>query len=257
MEERAKIHEESGEEKSSLDGQNTVIRLENVWKIYQMGDVQVPALRGIDLEVEKGEFLTIAGASGSGKSTMMNLIGCLDLPSKGKIFLGGDDIADFSESQLAQIRGQKIGFVFQQFNLIPTLTALENVMLPLEFQNVDTPTARESAFTLLNLVGLGDRVHHLPSQLSGGQQQRVAISRALAVDPEIILADEPTGNLDSKTGAFVMDFFSEIHRKESKTVIIVTHDFYLVKRAERVVYLKDGEIERIEHNHKKEGGGLA
>jgi putative ABC transport system ATP-binding protein len=238
----------------SPNGQNTVIRLENVWKIYQMGDVQVPALKGIDLEVEKGEFLAIAGVSGSGKSTMMNLIGCLDLPSKGRIFLGGDDIASFDESTLAQIRGQKIGFVFQQFNLIPTLTALENVMLPLEFQNVDTATAREIALEILNKVGLGDRVHHLPSQLSGGQQQRVAISRALAIDPDIILADEPTGNLDSKTGAFIMNLLSETHRKDGKSIIIVTHDFHLVKRAERIVYLKDGEIERIEHNHKEQGG---
>ena len=231
-----------------MEIESNLIKLENVWKIYQMGDVQVPALKGIDLEVQKGEFLVIAGASGSGKSTMMNLIGCLDLPSEGKIFLGGDDIAGFGESQLAQIRGQKIGFVFQQFNLIPTLTALENVMLPLEFQDVDTSTARKKALEILNLVGLGDRVHHLPSQLSGGQQQRVAISRVLA---------EPTGNLDSKTGEFVMDFLSGIHRKDSKTIIIVTHDFYLVKRAERVVYLKDGQIERIEHNHKKQGGEFA
>ena len=234
-----------------------LIRLENVWKIYQMGDVQVPALKGIDLEVQKGEFLAIAGVSGSGKSTMMNLIGCLDLPNKGKIFLGGEDIAGFGESRLAQIRGQKIGFVFQQFNLIPTLTALENVMLPLEFQDVDTKTARNKAFEILNMVGLGDRVHHLPSQLSGGQQQRVAISRALSVDPEIILADEPTGNLDSKTGEFIMDFLNRIHRNDSKTIIIVTHDFYLVKRAERVVFLKDGQIERIEHNHKEQGGECA
>jgi len=235
-------------------GQNTVIQLENVWKIYQMGDVQVPALRGIDLEVEKGEFLAIAGSSGSGKSTMMNLIGCLDLPSKGRIFLGGNDIASFGESQLAQIRGRKIGFVFQQFNLIPTLTALENVMLPLEFQDVDTSKARKKALEILNLVGLSDRVHHLPSQLSGGQQQRVAIARALAVDPEIILADEPTGNLDSKTGAFIMDLLSGVHREDSKSIIMVTHDFHLVKRADRIVYLKDGEIERIEHNHKEQGG---
>lgn len=238
----------------SPDGQNTVIRLENVWKIYQMGDVQVPALRGIDLEVEKGEFLAIAGVSGSGKSTMMNLIGCLDLPSKGRIFLGGDDIASFDESTLAQIRGQKIGFVFQQFNLIPTLTALENVMLPLEFQNVDTATAGKIALELLNMVGLAGRVHHLPSQLSGGEQQRVAISRALAVDPDIILADEPTGNLDSKTGAFIMNLLREVHGKDSKTIILVTHDFYLVKLAERVVYLKDGKIERIEYNRKEHGG---
>jgi putative ABC transport system ATP-binding protein len=238
----------------SPNGQNTVIQLENVWKIYQMGDVQVSALRGIDLAVEKGEFLAIAGASGSGKSTMMNIIGCLDLPSKGTIRLDGIDIASFHESQLAQIRGQKIGFVFQQFNLIPTLTSAENVMLPLEFQNVDTATARETALEILEMVGLGDRVQHLPSQLSGGQQQRVAISRALAVDPDIILADEPTGNLDSKTGEFIMELLSNVHGKDSKTIILVTHDFYLVKRAERVVYLKDGEIERIEHNHKEQGG---
>jgi putative ABC transport system ATP-binding protein len=238
----------------SPSGLDTVIQLENVWKIYQMGDVQVSALRGVDLEVERGEFLAIAGASGSGKSTMMNLIGCLDLPSKGKIRLDGTDIASFHESQLAQIRGQKIGFVFQQFNLIPTLTALENVMLPLEFQDIDSVRARETALELLELVGLGERVHHLPSQLSGGQQQRVAIARALAVDPDIILADEPTGNLDSKTGEFIMNLLSEVHGNDSKTIILVTHDFYLVKRAERIVYLKDGEIERIEHNHKEQGG---
>jgi putative ABC transport system ATP-binding protein len=234
----------------SPSGADTVIQLEAVWKIYQMGDVQVQALSGIDLEIERGEFLAIAGASGSGKSTMMNLIGCLDLPSKGKIRLNGTDIATLHESQLAQIRGKKIGFVFQQFNLIPTLTALENVMLPLEFQNVDSRKARETALELLKLVGLGERVRHLPSQLSGGQQQRVAIARALAVDPDIILADEPTGNLDSKTGEFVMNLLAEIHRKDTKTIILVTHDFYLVKRAERVVYLKDGKIERIDHNHR-------
>jgi putative ABC transport system ATP-binding protein len=168
--------------------------------------------------------------------------------------LDGTDIASLRESQLAQIRGQKIGFVFQQFNLIPTLTALENVMLPLEFQNVDTAAARETALELLKVVGLGDRVHHLPSQLSGGQQQRVAISRALAVDPDIILADEPTGNLDSKTGAFIMDLLSEIYKKDSKTIILVTHDFHLVKRAGRIIYLKDGKIERIDYNNKARGG---
>ncbi len=231
--------------------QNTIIKLENVSKIYWMGDVQVTALRGIDLEIRKGEFLAIAGASGSGKSTMMNLIGCLDLPSAGNIFLDGNDIAEFGESKLAQVRGQKIGFVFQQFNLIPTLTALENVMLPLEFQDVDSPAAKKKAFELLKLVGLEDRVHHLPSQLSGGQQQRVAISRALSVDPEIILADEPTGNLDSKTGSFIMNFLAKIHRNNNKTIIIVTHDLHLVKHAERVVHLKDGRVEKIDHNHRR------
>jgi len=238
----------------SPSGENPVIQLEGVWKIYQMGDVQVPALRGIDLAIERGEFLAIAGASGSGKSTMMNLIGCLDLPSKGKILLDGTDIASFRESQLAQIRGRKIGFVFQQFNLIPTLTALENVMLPLEFQDVDSLEAREIALELLKVVGLGDRVNHLPSQLSGGQQQRVAISRALAVDPDIILADEPTGNLDSKTGAFIMNLLDTIHKQDSKTIILVSHDLHLVKRAERIIYLKDGQIERIDYNNKAGGG---
>lgn len=231
--------------------QNAIIKLENVSKIYWMGDVQVSALKGIDLEIRKGEFLAIAGASGSGKSTMMNLIGCLDLPSTGNIFLDGSDIAEFGESRLAQVRGQKIGFVFQQFNLIPTLTALENVMLPLEFQDVDSPAAKKKAFELLKLVGLEDRVHHLPSQLSGGQQQRVAISRALSVDPEIILADEPTGNLDSKTGSFIMNFLAKIHRNNNKTIIIVTHDLHLVKHAERVVHLKDGQVEKIDHNHRR------
>ena len=238
----------------SPSGENPVIQLDGVWKIYQMGDVQVPALRGIDLAIKRGEFLAIAGASGSGKSTMMNLIGCLDLPSKGKILLDGTDIASFRESQLAQIRGREIGFVFQQFNLIPTLTALENVMLPLEFQDVDSVEARERALELLKVVGLGDRVNHLPSQLSGGQQQRVAISRALAVNPDIILADEPTGNLDSKTGAFIMHLLDTIHKEDSKTIILVSHDLHLVKRAERIIYLKDGQIERIDYNNKAGGG---
>ena len=230
---------------------NTIIQLENVSRIYQMGNVQVPALRDIDLEVQKGEFLAITGASGSGKSSMMNLIGCLDLPNKGRIFLDNDNIAELKESRLAQIRGEKVGFIFQQFNLIPTLSALENVMLPLEFQDVDTFTAKKRAYELLNLVGLGNRIQHLPSQLSGGEQQRVAIARALSVDPEIILADEPTGNLDSNTGQFIMDFLTKIHEKDNRTIIMVTHDLHLVKNAQRVVHLKDGQIEKIEHNHKK------
>ncbi len=229
---------------------DTIIHLENVSKIYEMGEVKVPALSNINLKVQKGEFLAIAGASGSGKSTIMHLVGCLDLPTKGSIFLDNKDISKLRESRLAQIRGQKIGFIFQQFNLIPTLTALENVMLPLEFQDVDSSTAKEKALELLNLVGLGDRVNHLPSQLSGGQQQRVAISRALSVDPEIILADEPTGNLDSKTGKFIMDFLTKMHSKDNKTIIMVTHDLHLVKHAERVVHLKDGQVERIDYKHK-------
>lgn len=231
--------------------QESIIELKDVWKVYDMGEVQVPAVRGIDLDIKKGEFVTIVGASGSGKSTIMNLVGCLDLPTKGKIFLDHNNISEMSESGLAQIRGKKIGFVFQQFNLVPTLSALENVMLPLEFQDVDVTKAKQKATKLLELVGLSDRMHHRPSQLSGGQQQRVAIARALAVDPEIILADEPTGNLDSKTGQFIIDFLRKIHDRDSKTIIMVTHDLHLVKHAQRIIYLKDGQVERIVHNGKR------
>lgn len=229
----------------------SVITLKDVWKVYKMGEVDVPALQGINIDIKKGEFVIITGPSGSGKSTIMNLVGCLDLPTKGQILLEDTDIALFSESKLAQIRGQKIGFIFQQFNLIPTLTALENVMLPLEFLDIETNIARKEAVEMLNLVGLGDRIHHLPSQLSGGQMQRVAIARALAINPEIILADEPTGNLDSKTGHFIMDFLNSIHTKKGKTIIIVTHDLNIVRFAERVIHLKDGEVQRIDCVHVK------
>jgi putative ABC transport system ATP-binding protein len=228
-----------------------IIELNGVWKVYRMGEVEVPALRGVDLEVNEGEFLAISGASGSGKSTMMNLVGCLDIPTKGSIYLDGRDISKLSESQLASTRGRKIGFIFQQFNLIPTLNALENVMLPLAFQDEGDSEARKKSTELLNMVGLGDRMRHLPSQLSGGQMQRVAIARSLAVDPEIILADEPTGNLDSRTGGFIIDFLRKVHMNDSKTIIMVTHDLHLVKFADRVVHLKDGQIERIEKNGRK------
>ena len=229
----------------------TIIELKDVWKIYQMGQVEVPALRGVDLKISKGEFVAIVGPSGSGKSTMMNLVGCLDLPTKGGIYLDGHNIANLDESKLAQIRGQKIGFVFQQFNLIPNLTALENVMLPLAFQGIDDDIAEKKALKLLNLVGLGDRVRHLPTQLSGGQMQRVSIARALANDPEVILADEPTGNLDSTTGRFIMDFLGKIHKGDSKTIIMVTHDLNLSKAAEKVVHIKDGKVEKIETIRKR------
>jgi putative ABC transport system ATP-binding protein len=229
----------------------TLIELKDVWKIYKMGEVEVPALRGVDLKIERGEFVAIVGPSGSGKSTMMNLVGCLDLPTKGSIYLDNKNIANLRESKLAQIRGQKIGFVFQQFNLIPTLTALENVMLPLAFQDVDDSSAKKKALELLRLVGLGDRVRHLPTQLSGGEMQRVSIARALAVDPEVILADEPTGNLDSKTGRFIMDFLGKIHKSDSKTVIMVTHDLNLSKSAEKIAYIKDGRVEKIDFIRKR------
>ncbi len=229
----------------------TIIELRKVSKKYTIGESEVFALDDVSLEIKKGEFVAITGASGSGKSTMMNLVGCLDLPSKGHLLLEGHDVDRFDESALAQTRGKKIGFVFQQFNLIPTLRALENVMLPLEFQDEDSSNARKKAENLLKLVGLGDRMEHLPTQLSGGQMQRVAIARALAVDPEIILADEPTGNLDSKTGHFIMNFFSEIHKKHGKTIIVVTHDRNIAEFAEKIVHLKDGKIQKIEGGCKK------
>ena len=219
-----------------------IIRLENVWKTYKMGEVEVNALRGVSLEINQGEFVSITGSSGSGKSTMMNLVGCLDLPSKGLIFLEDKDISKLSESDLAQIRGQKIGFIFQQFHLIPTLSALENVTLPLEFQDINSDAARKKATEILDLVGLGDRIYHLPSQLSGGEQQRVAIARSLANNPDVILADEPTGNLDSVAGANVMDVLQSLWKKEGKTIIMVTHDLKLAGYAKRVIRLKDGQI---------------
>jgi putative ABC transport system ATP-binding protein len=221
---------------------DTVIRLKNVWKIYRMGDVEVPALRGLELEIKKGEFVAVMGPSGSGKSTAMNMIGCLDIPTKGNIYLEGKDISHLSESDLAQIRGRKIGFIFQQFNLIPTLTALENVMLPMTFQGIPSSERKTKAVELLNLVELSDRMGHKPNELSGGQQQRVAIARALANDPEVILADEPTGNLDSKTGGIVMEFLKKMHKQQCKTIVMVTHDANVAEHAERVELLRDGVV---------------
>lgn len=237
----------------SLDAENVsgnrkvpLIKLNDVWKIYQMGESDFAALRGINLEIYEGEFLVVLGPSGSGKSTLMNLIGCLDLPSRGTVFLNSGDISELEESELARIRGQMIGFIFQSFNLIPTLNTLENVLLPLEFQEEDPHTAQKKAAFLLEIVGLSDKKHNLPSQLSGGQRQRVAIARSLAVNPPVILADEPTGNLDSKTGDYILEFLNSLNKKEGKTVIIVTHDLELIKYATRIVYIRDGRIEKVE-----------
>ena len=229
----------------------SVIKLENVWKTYRMGDIKVNALQGLNLDVKKSEFLAIMGPSGSGKSTAVNMIGCLDVPTKGRIFLENHDISKLSESELAQIRGRKIGFIFQQFNLVQTLTAIENVMLPMIFQGVPESARLKKAKELLELVELGDRINHRPSELSGGQQQRVAIARSLSNNPEVILADEPTGNLDSKTGANVLDFLENLHRKERKTIIMVTHDQNLAKVAERTEFLKDGKIVKSINNMKE------
>ncbi|RME77970.1 ABC transporter ATP-binding protein [Candidatus Woesearchaeota archaeon] len=221
----------------------TIIKLENVWKIYQMGKVTVNALRGLNLEVNRGEFIAIMGPSGSGKSTAMNMIGCLDVPTKGRIILDGKDISKLHESDLAQIRGRKIGFIFQKFNLIPTLTAIENVMLPMSFQGVPYEERLERARKLLTIVDLTDRMHHKPAELSGGQQQRVAIARALANKPEVLLADEPTGNLDSKTGKAVMDLLKKINKEDHTTIVLVTHDEDVAKIAKKVVFLKDGQVQ--------------
>ena len=219
-----------------------IIKLEDVWKIYKMGEVEVPALRGLSLVVKHGEFLSLMGQSGSGKSTAMNMIGCLDVPTKGRIFLEERDISHLSESELAQIRGRKIGFIFQQFNLIPTLSALDNVALPMIFQGFPKEKRIKKAKELLAMVELADRMEHKPNELSGGQQQRVAIARALVNDPEVILADEPTGNLDSTTGHKVIDFLRELHKKEKKTIVMVTHDANVAKYAERTERLRDGQI---------------
>jgi len=241
------------EERSKEKEKKVLIYLKEVWKKYDMGEAEpLVVLKNINLEVYKGEFLAITGPSGSGKSTIVNLIGALDKPSYGEIFLKEKDIEEMSESSLAFLRGKTIGFIFQQFNLLPTLNALENVMLPMEMIDINDTDARERAKQLLESLDLGERLHHKPNQLSGGQQQRVAIARALSNDPEIILADEPTGNLDSKTGKFVIDFLLKLH-KEGKTVILITHDLELVKYAQRIVYLKDGQIEKIYKKQEKNG----
>jgi putative ABC transport system ATP-binding protein len=231
---------------------NPLIKLTDVWKTYQMGEVEFAALKGINLEIYEGEFLVVLGPSGSGKSTLMNLLGCLDLPSKGTVFLNSKDISGLDESELALVRGQMIGFIFQSFNLIPTLSTMENVLLPLEFQEEGARLSRKKTDYLLGIVGLSDKKQNLPSQLSGGQRQRVAIARSLAVNPPVILADEPTGNLDSKTGDYILDFLDNLNKNEGKTIIIVTHDLDIVKYATRVVHIRDGEIEKIDIRRKNE-----
>jgi len=220
---------------------DTIIQLDDVWKTYQMGEVKVNALRGLNLQIKKGEFVAIMGPSGSGKSTAVNMIGALDIPTKGKIYLEKHDISKLSESDLAQIRGKKIGFIFQQFNLINTLSALENVALPMVFQEVEREERLETGRRLLQMVNLGDRINHKPTELSGGEQQRVAIARSLANNPDVVLADEPTGNLDSKTGETVIKFLDSLN-KEGKTIIVVTHDRNVAKHAHRIEFLKDGKI---------------
>lgn len=225
-----------------MSNDNVIIKLREVWKTYTIGEIKIHALRGLTLDVKKGEFLSIMGPSGSGKSTAMNMVGCLDTPTQGEIYLDSQNIAKMTESDLAQIRGKKIGFIFQQFNLINSLSAMENVTLPMTFQNIPASERNKRAKELLEMVGLGDRLQNRPTELSGGQQQRVAIARALSLDPEVILADEPTGNLDSKMSVNVMEFLKDLHSKKGTTIVMVTHDEDVAKSADRIEYLHDGKI---------------
>jgi putative ABC transport system ATP-binding protein len=224
-----------------------LLALKNVQKIYRMGDELVHALKGIDLTIKREEFTAIVGQSGSGKSTLLHLVGALDTPTHGTIHLDGHDIARLSDDELAKLRGRKIGFVFQSFNLVPTLSAKENVELPLVFAGVGPEERSARAIKMLERVGLGNRVDFRPTQLSGGQQQRVAIARALVSEPEMVLADEPTGNLDSRLGEEIIALLRSLH-EEGRTLVIVTHDLALARRAKRRVVLKDGQIDRIEES---------
>ena len=219
-----------------------LLKLKNVSKIYQMDSIQVKALDNISLEIKKGEFVSIMGSSGSGKSTLMHIMGCLDIPTAGKVIFEGEDVSRLNETELAKIRNQKIGFIFQSFNLLSRTSALANVELPLIYTHLDNQKKeKKKAAEILKMVGLEKRKNHFPSQLSGGEQQRVAIARALVNNPLIILADEPTGNLDSKTGKEIMEIFQELNKK-GNTIIIVTHEAQIARCAQRIIKLKDGKI---------------
>ncbi|MDD4062470.1 MAG: ABC transporter ATP-binding protein [Candidatus Pacebacteria bacterium] len=219
-----------------------IIKIENVWKTYDLGKIKLNVLKNVSLEIDQGDFAIILGPSGSGKSTLLNLVSCLDVPTKGNIFFKGKNISEFSEDELAEIRGKDIGFVFQRFNLLPHLTALENVVLPTIFQGKEEKESIGLAKNILESVGLKERLNHRPTELSGGENQRVAIARALINNPEIVVADEPTGNIDSRTGDKIMDILVELNKKEGKTVIVVTHNNDQVKYGNRIIRIKDGEI---------------
>ncbi len=218
-----------------------MIHMENIVKKYKMGGEEIYALADVSLSIDKGEYVAIIGPSGSGKSTLMNIIGCLDAADSGTYALNGKPIEKYNQRQLAKLRNTHIGFIFQGFNLLSRLTALENVELPLVYQNMHTSERKKRAVTALTQVGLNDRMKHRPSQLSGGQQQRAAIARALAAHPSLILADEPTGNLDKKTGLEIMELFAQLHR-EGNTIVIITHDPNIAAKAQRVIHIEDGHV---------------
>ncbi|MBN1049492.1 ABC transporter ATP-binding protein [Clostridium botulinum] len=228
---------------------NNIIEMNNIVKSFYIGtENQLDILKNININVKKGEFISIVGASGSGKSTLMNIIGALDRPTSGTYILDSTNINDISDNGLSEIRNKKIGFVFQTFNLIPRSSALKNVELPMLYAGVDKKVRIERAKKLLELVGMEDRINHLPNELSGGQKQRVAIARALVNDPSIILADEPTGALDSETGRLVMDLFHKVHETEGKTIVFITHNYELALETERIITLKDGKIISDDYN---------
>jgi putative ABC transport system ATP-binding protein len=221
---------------------NELIKMKDVTKVYPLGETEVHALRGIDVSIKKGEFISIIGPSGSGKSTLMHIIGCLDVATEGSYLLQGKDVNKMNENQLADIRKEFIGFIFQDFYLLPDVPAWYNVSLPMIYNRIVPKVRKEKAISILESVGLGDRTNHLPNQLSGGERQRVAIARALANEPDIIIADEPTGNLDSVRGEEILKILSDLHKK-GKTIIVVSHEKYVAERGKRKIYLKDGRVE--------------